>query len=37
MEQVKQHVLMIVGLIKSNSGKILIDDDVSDEPMYKRL
>ena len=28
---------MIVGLIKSNSGKILIDDiDVSDEPMYKR-
>ena len=28
---------MIVGLIKSNSGKILIDNiDVSDEPMYKR-
>ena len=28
---------MIVGLIKSNSGKILIDEiDVSDEPMYKR-
>ena len=28
---------MIVGLIKSNSGKILIDDiDVSDDPMYKR-
>ena len=28
---------MIVGLIKSNSGKILIDKiDVSDEPMYKR-
>ena len=28
---------MIVGLIKSNSGKILIDDiDVSDEPMYKK-
>lgn len=27
---------MIVGLIKSNSGKILIDDiDVSDDPMYK--
>ena len=28
---------MIVGLIKSNSGKILIDKiDVSEEPMYKR-
>ena len=28
---------MIVGLIKSNAGKILIDNiDVSDEPMYKR-
>ncbi len=28
---------MIVGLIKSNAGKILIDDiDVSDDPMYKR-
>ena len=28
---------MIVGLIKSNSGKILIDNiDISDEPMYKR-
>ena len=28
---------MIVGLIKSNFGKILIDNiDVSDEPMYKR-
>ncbi len=28
---------MIVGLIKSNSGKILIDEiDVSNDPMYKR-
>ena len=28
---------MIVGLIKSNGGKILIDTiDVSNEPMYKR-
>ncbi len=28
---------MIVGLIKSNAGKILINNiDVSDEPMYKR-
>jgi len=28
---------MIVGLIKSNAGKILIDKiDVSEEPMYKR-
>tara|TARA_Y100000766_G_scaffold148727_1_gene127677 strand:+ start:114 stop:848 length:735 start_codon:yes stop_codon:yes gene_type:complete len=28
---------MIVGLIKSNAGKILIDEiDISDDPMYKR-
>ena len=28
---------MIVGLIKSNAGKILINNiDISDEPMYKR-
>ena len=37
MEQEKQHVFILVGLIKPDNGKILINNiDISKEAMYKR-